>query len=82
MRTNKELASLLNLNAKNLSLAEDAKTRYKKNQTEIAKKIKTLQDKLKKHAAQFEKDNKNWGYVGDVGYINEQLDALQGFINN
>lgn len=58
----------------------DIKTRYNKNSEEINEKIKLLKEKLKKHNKGFQNNQVNWGYVGDLHYINEKLGEVLTFI--
>jgi hypothetical protein len=55
--------------------------RYEVNFDEIKAKLKILEIKLKDHQIQFEKKGSNWGFVGDLSYINEELDNLVKFLN-
>jgi hypothetical protein len=54
--------------------------RYKEVTKEIEKNIKLLQKKLIKHKTDFKKTPSNWGFVGDVSYINEKLVEVVGFL--
>lgn len=54
--------------------------RYNKHQEEIESKIDLLTEKLKKHKTQFENNTSNWGFVGDIDYINKKLDEILTFI--
>lgn len=54
--------------------------RYNKHQEEIKSKIDLLTEKLKKHKTQFENNTSNWGFVGDIDYINKKLDEILTFI--
>ena len=56
--------------------------RYSYHSEEIEKNLKQLKKKLKKHQSDFKKEPKNWGYVGDLAYINERLTELNGFIKD
>ncbi len=55
--------------------------RYNKHQEEIKSKIDLLTEKLKKHKTQFEKNTSNWGFVGDIEYINNYINEIINFIN-
>jgi hypothetical protein len=54
--------------------------RYNVNLDKIKVKLKVLEDKLNNHKIQFEKESSNWGYVGDLSYINGELDNLLKFL--
>jgi|GEM_PF-2208884 hypothetical protein len=56
--------------------------KYNKHQLEVNSKIDILKDKLKKHQSQFEENNSNWGYIGDIDYINKKLDEILEFFNS
>jgi len=55
---------------------ESAAQAYKRRSQEIAKFLTTLDKQLKKHAQDFKKNETNWGYVGDLGHIAEELKDL------
>jgi hypothetical protein len=54
--------------------------RYDENVLEIEKNIKLLEKKLIKHKTDFKKNPSNWGFVGDVNYINERLKEVVEFL--
>jgi hypothetical protein len=56
--------------------------RYSYHSEEIEKNLKLLQKKLKKHKSGFKREQTNWGYVGDLTYINERLAELNSFIKD
>jgi len=56
--------------------------RYSYHSEEIEKNLKQLKKKLKKHQSDFKREQTNWGYVGDLTYINERLAELNGFIKD
>lgn len=56
---------------------------YTEAQTEIADKIVRLQSYLKEHTELRDKANKlNWGYVGDLRFINSHLNDIMKFVEN
>lgn len=55
-----------------------ADQRYNELEAEIKAIQKELNDKLVNHKKSF--NGKNWGYVGDLGYIHEQLKNINSFI--
>lgn len=56
------------------------KDKYKERFDSISKKISDLQKKLKKHKDEFTRDNLNWGFVGDLGHVDEVLGELSDFM--
>lgn len=64
----------------------DAGYSYDKSFDEVMKLMKTLQQKLQKHKKAFNNDQtgrgrKDWGYVGDLGKIKEDLKEAVNFLN-
>ena len=64
---------------KNKTMTE---VRYKEITKEIEKNLKLLQKKLVKHKTEFKNTPSNWGFVGDVSYINEKLVEVVMFLKN
>ena len=60
---------------------KEIEKRYRKNLNEIKSNITLLNKKLEKHNERFEVNSTNWGYVGDLGYINEKLNEIVTFLN-
>lgn len=58
-----------------------AKETYHQRLTSIQKSIEILKSKLTEHNKSFEKRPGNWGYVGDLGHIDENLKNLVKFLN-
>jgi hypothetical protein len=56
--------------------------RYSYHSEEIEKNLNQLKKKLKKHQSDFKREQTNWGYVGDLTYINERLAELNSFIKD
>jgi hypothetical protein len=56
-----------------------AADKYYKRLRDVEQQIKLLQQGIKKHEQKFRGDSRNWGYVGDLGHIYEQLSDLSGF---
>lgn len=54
--------------------------KYQSKNKEIQKKISVLMNKLETHKKEFNKNPVNWGYLGDLGYINDRLDEVLSFI--
>lgn len=53
---------------------------YNKCQEEIKFKIDLLIEKLEKHKTQFENNPSNWGFVGDIEYVSNNLDEVLKFL--
>ncbi len=49
---------------------------YKTAHSKATANIKKLSKVLVDHAKKQTSEPMNWGYVGDIGYINEQLEVL------
>ena len=60
----------------------ETQTKYKEGTKEINKKIKLLQKKLIKHKIDFKNNTSNWGYIGDISYINEKLEEVVSFLKS
>lgn len=54
-----------------------AKERYNEISMENEQLIISLKRKLKAHKKRFEKEIHNWGYIGDIGYINKTLKEME-----
>jgi hypothetical protein len=65
-----------------LELAYDSKNSYNQNKKEINQQIKMLKESLEKHSKNFKKDEKNWGFVGDLGMVKSKLSELDGFFQS
>ena len=59
---------------------KELKTKYQSKNKEIQKKVSSLMKKLETHQQGFNKDNVNWGYLGDLCYINDKLDEVLSFL--
>jgi hypothetical protein len=53
---------------------------YQSKYSEIEILLENLQKNLKKHNEVFKTDLGNWGYVGDLGHIQEVLSSLGDFV--
>lgn len=53
-----------------------AKEEYEVRQERIAKLITTLTNKMKSHNHKASMDQKNWGFAGDLGFVEEQLNNI------
>ena len=61
---------------------QSADNSYKENLNSINEKIVELKQLLKLHSDDFNKDTKNYGYAGDLGYVLEQLKEAVNFLKN
>ncbi len=61
---------------KDLCEAESAEQAYKRLSKSIATRMKKIQSRIKKHAAEQKKEPKNWGFVGDLGRWDEVLSEI------
>ena len=59
---------------------KELKTKYQNKNKEIENKIFSLTEKLKTHNKSFNENLVNWGYLGDLCYINDKLDEVLSFI--
>ena len=55
---------------------------YNERSKEIQKMLKSIDKKLKAHRKVFEKDSTNWGAASDLGFIVDQIKAVDEFIVN
>lgn len=58
-----------------------AQARYAKHQREIRTKLASIEILLGTHQAN-SPDGYHWGKVGDLAYINEELDKIIRFLGN
>lgn len=54
----------------------DSDKRYKEVIKEIESNIELLKEKLKQHQVKQSKQPENWGFVGDVSYINTKIENI------
>ena len=54
----------------------DSDKRYKELLKEIESNIELLKEKLKKHSEKQSKQPENWGFVGDISYINTKIENI------
>jgi len=54
----------------------ELQTKYNDRYTEIEAKIERLKQLLVNERNSFNNDSKNWGYLGNLGHIDENLDNL------
>jgi len=60
---------------------KEIQIKYNEKIDEVDVKIKLLQQIVIKHNTDFKMNSNNWGYVGDVSYINDKLDDIISFFN-
>lgn len=56
--------------------------KYNECKSSIEKSIEILQKKLIEHELLFENDNTNWGYVGDISYLDTKLENIVESVKN
>ncbi len=62
---------------KQVKNSDDARTAYKKRQTNIAEYIRRIQQKLAEDSRQ---ENINWAHVGSLGHVEELLQQINEFL--
>jgi len=68
---------------KGYSTKQVAKDVYEIKYNEVENQLKAALKGLKKHKALFKKSGEtDWGYVGDLGYVQEQLDTIKTSFGN
>lgn len=56
-------------------------SKYKQKKENILKLLKQLETKIAQHEKQFtDKGKSDWGYVGDLGHIEEEIKNLHEFL--
>lgn len=61
-------------------VAADAKTTYKEKAKSVRQLIGRLEKALQKHDKEFAGDEKDWGYVGDIGHVESGLKDIVEFL--
>jgi hypothetical protein len=59
----------------------DAQTEYAKRSSDVARLMDVLQMELDKHADAAKSDPKNWGRVGDLGKVRNDLIEMISFMS-
>ena len=59
----------------------DLERKYSETANEIEMLLNTIKTKLKKHSAKFKQNSTNWGYLGDLAHIREELNNIDDFFN-
>jgi hypothetical protein len=62
----------------NTSSATDARASYEARSTRLLQNLDRIRAALKRHAQEF--DGRNWGFVGDLGYVIEQTAEAVDFL--
>lgn len=57
-----------------------AQEKYNERQQSISELMKQMQELLKAHTKEQKQNPKNWGYAGELGYVEEQLQELVDFL--
>ena len=57
-----------------------ANERYSELNVEVQQKLQVLKVKIETDAMRQAADRGNWGYVGSMAHVNEQLDELLAFL--
>jgi hypothetical protein len=61
--------------------SETASKCYEEKRLAIDMKLRTIQSMLISHKGRFEEDGStDWGYVGDVGKVNDDLGEIMNFL--
>lgn len=55
---------------------------YNEYYTNVKRMLKALNKAVKTHSKKQKKEPHNWGYVGDIAHISQELNDLQHFINS
>ena len=59
-----------------------AAKKYAEHQKDIAALLKLTKGKLTAHRKEAARDPKNWGYAGDLSYVQGQLTEVLAFLMN
>lgn len=57
-----------------------AQQTYQNKQISIRQKMAYLKSQLENHADMQNIESSNWGYIGDLGFVEEKLDELIDFM--
>ena len=57
-------------------------TKYNQLMDKIENDLILLYEKLKNHQKEFNRNNKNWGFIGDLEYVSNEIDEVVKFFNN
>lgn len=59
----------------------DTTTKYNQLISKIEDDLILLSEKLKEHQTLFNNDSSNWGYIGDLEYVSNEIDEVLRFFN-
>ena len=61
-----------------------AKQAYQARMNEIDKRLAAIRKELDRHQREFKQDGdeRDWGFVGDIGYVSGQLQIVEAFLKN
>lgn len=59
----------------------DTSTKYNQLMEKIENDLILLYEKLKNHQKEFNKNNSNWGVIGDLEYVSNEIDEILKFFN-
>lgn len=57
-----------------------AQANYRQRLVEICAKLDDVREALGEHEMRQDRDPKNWGFAGDMGYVASQLDEVLRFL--
>ncbi len=57
-------------------------TKYNQLMIKIENDLILLKEKIKKHQKDFNRNNTNWGFIGDLEYVSNEIDEVVKFFNN
>ena len=61
---------------------QTAKQAYEARMKQINERLATIRQELDRHQREFKNEERNWGYAGDLGYVEEQLHIIEAFLKN
>jgi hypothetical protein len=63
---------------------ETAKQAYQARMKEIDKRLAAIRKELDRHKREFKQDGdeRDWSFVGDLGYVGEQIRIVEAFLKN
>lgn len=61
---------------KYLNESKDANTAYKERYKSVLSNLDKLKKLMKKHSVKQAKSPMDWGYAGDIGYVDDELTEL------
>jgi len=67
---------------KYMGMEKNANVAYKKRYKSIMKSLDKLKQILKKHSMKQDKNPTDWGYAGDLSYIDDEITELMSSFKN